>query len=318
MGKRSEDNFSIDEDESETFSEEEIIVKKNVRPVRNTRKKIKYTIDNNYSDNSEYEDFEDILTERDIDDFDQDNLSDIQPSKIKSGKKAVERKPTAPKNLSKRNVANTSIASTDIQKAIYDYMKIQNRPYSIQNVVDNLHNIYSKKQVTEEMERLAVEGKFICKEYGKQKVYLVNQSEYQELNKEEMAELDKEISNLEDINRQLEIRLKSLKQETRNLSAPIPLDVLDDKISQMELKNSELLNEIGSKEKLIGDNTQNISIDELQKLKSEYQSLQARWKKYKNACKQAIDILCESMDQKVEIIEITSDLLEEIGIELDP
>ncbi|KAL7068137.1 hypothetical protein ACR3K2_14070 [Cryptosporidium serpentis] len=313
MGKRSEDNFSIDEDESETFSEEEVIVKKkNVRPVRNVRKKIKYTVDNNYSDNSEYENFEDILTEKDTDDFDQDNFLDIQPSKIKSGKRAVEKKPTAPKNLSKRNVANTSIASTDIQKAIYDYMKIQNRPYSIQNVVDNLHNIYSKKQVTEEMERLAGEGKFICKEYGKQKVYLVDQSECQELNKEEMAELDKEIFNLEDINRQLEIRLKSLKQETRNLSAPIPLDVLDDKINQMELKNSEILNEIESKEKLIGDDVQKISIDDLQKLKSEYRSLQACWKKYKNACKQAIDILCESMDQKA------SDLLEEIGIELDP
>lgn len=153
---------------------------------------------------------------------------------------AKKKKLSAPKNLTKRNVASSGGGSAhgDAGEAIFNYMKEQNRPYSVQNVVDNLHNAYSKKQVTDEMDRLAAEGKFVCKEYGKQKVYLIDQSDCKELNKEEMEALDKTISANESELNDLEARLKQLKQETRNISVPLPIDVLEERIEQESLKVS--------------------------------------------------------------------------------
>ncbi|KAH8581865.1 uncharacterized protein ELE39_003668 [Cryptosporidium sp. chipmunk genotype I] len=157
----------------------------------------------------------------------------------KGAKPTKKKKLSAPKNLTKRNVASSGgVAVGDAGEAIFNYMKEQNRPYSVQNVVDNLHNIYSKKQVTDEMERLATEGKFVCKEYGKQKVYLVDQSDCKELNKEEMEALDKSISLCESELNDLEVKLKQLKQETRNISVPLPINVLEEKIEQENLKVS--------------------------------------------------------------------------------
>lgn len=167
--------------------------------------------------------------------------SEEEEEEEKGSTKAVAKKKKliAPKNLTKRNVASSGGGASvhgDAGEAIFNYMKEQNRPYSVQNVVDNLHNVYSKRQVTDEMDRLAVEGKFVCKEYGKQKVYLIDQSDCKELNKEEMEALDKMISASESELSDLEARLKQLKQETRNISVPLPINVLEERIEQESLK----------------------------------------------------------------------------------
>ncbi|KAF7458324.1 putative Tat binding protein 1(TBP-1)-interacting protein [Cryptosporidium felis] len=217
--------------------------------------------------------------------------SDDDEKKSKSTKK---KKLTAPKNLTKRSVANTS---ESINEAIYNYMKEQNRPYSIQNVVDNLHNAYSKKQVTDEMDRLTTEGKFLCKEYGKQKVYLVDQSDCKELNKEEMEILDKNILSSEAELNDLEARIKLLKQETRNITVPLPIDVLEEKISQEQAKE-----EILRKEKLLDEDCEIIPVEKLKELKNELQKKQTKLKRLKSACKSVIDTFSESMERKVSLL----------------
>ncbi|KAH7650015.1 hypothetical protein FG379_003095 [Cryptosporidium bovis] len=175
---------------------------------------------------------EDNETEEDMDDL-EDEFEGSKGGKKSTGKneKAVKKKPAAPKNLTKRNVVMNNGDGNNVSEVIYNYMKDQNRPYSIQNVVDNLHNAYSKKQVTDEMDRLTLEGRFICKEYGKQKVYLFEQSQHKELNKDEIEELDKQISIHESELNDLEAKLKQLKQETRNITVPLPIEVLEEKIA---------------------------------------------------------------------------------------
>lgn len=42
---------------------------------------------------------------------------------------------------------------------IYDYMKTQNRPYSVNDIVRNLHNEYSKAVVQQTMDQLVADGK---------------------------------------------------------------------------------------------------------------------------------------------------------------
>ena len=152
-------------------------------------------------------------TKKKAKDIDSTQMGSEDEEDEKKSKTVKKKKLATPKNLTKRAVAN---AGGNIGEAVYNYMKEQNRPYSIQNVVDNLHNAYSKKQVTDEMERLASDGKLLCKEYGKQKVYLIDQADCKELNKEEMEVLDQNITKSETELADLETKLKALKHETRN------------------------------------------------------------------------------------------------------
>jgi len=47
--------------------------------------------------------------------------------------------------------------------AVYKYMKMQNRPYSVNDIVTNLHNEYNKTMVQKAMEQLVTDGKLFEK-----------------------------------------------------------------------------------------------------------------------------------------------------------
>ncbi|KAJ1609365.1 putative coiled coil protein [Cryptosporidium canis] len=227
---------------------------------------------------------------------------DSEEEEERGAKASKKKKLTAPKNLSKRNIASSGSGGAgagDAGEAIFSYMKEQNRPYSVQNVVDNLHNVYSKRQVTDEMDRLAAEGKFICKEYGKQKVYLVDQSDCKELNKEEMEALDKMISASESELNDLETKLKQLKQETRHISVPLPIEVLEERIDQESRKNESLREEISRKEKLLDGDCEVVPVEKLKELKNTLLKKQAKLKSLKSTCKSVLDTFSESMERKV-------------------
>ncbi|KAJ1606711.1 putative coiled coil protein [Cryptosporidium canis] len=224
---------------------------------------------------------------------------DFDSDEERGAKASKKKKLTAPKNLSKRIIASSGGGGGGAGDAIFSYMKEQNRPYSVQNVVDNLHNVYSKRQVTDEMDRLAAEGKFVCKEYGKQKVYLVDQSDCKELNKEEMEALDKMISASESELNDLEAKLKQLKQETRHISVPLPIEVLEERIGQESLKNESLREEISRKEKLLDGDCEVVPVEKLKELKNTLLKKQAKLKSLKSTCKSVLDTFSESMEKKV-------------------
>ena len=61
-------------------------------------------------------------------------------------------------------------ALTNITK----YMEAQNRPFSAQNMVDNLSGRIRINQAKTLMDQLADSSILTCKEYGKAKVYIIN------------------------------------------------------------------------------------------------------------------------------------------------
>jgi len=48
-------------------------------------------------------------------------------------------------------------------EAVYNYMKIQNRPYTVNDIVTNLHNEYNKIAVQKAMDQLVADGKLFAK-----------------------------------------------------------------------------------------------------------------------------------------------------------
>ena len=64
----------------------------------------------------------------------------------------------------------------EARKEIAEYMERQNRPYSVQNIIDNLHGRVKKKQVEKITEGLVEEKVLTVKEYGKSKIFMINQA----------------------------------------------------------------------------------------------------------------------------------------------
>lgn len=68
----------------------------------------------------------------------------------------------------------------------------QNRPYSIQNIFDNLLQTIKKPVLQKLVEELVQEKEIVVKEYGKSCIYLVNQDKINVTSEEELKEIDEE------------------------------------------------------------------------------------------------------------------------------
>ena len=68
----------------------------------------------------------------------------------------------------------------EAKDAIQAYMRSQNRPYSIQNVMDNMHGRVPRKICQDVLDALTAEKHITEKEYGKAKIYLANQDDFPE------------------------------------------------------------------------------------------------------------------------------------------
>eukprot|EP00400_MALV-I_sp_L67-5_P000136 gene136-35_t len=97
---------------------------------------------------------------------------------------------------------------------VFEYMKDTNRPYSVQNVFDNLRGAVPKKQVEIIMEKLVSEQKLVKKMFGKFVVYLIEQSVFGDSGAAEIEALEKNVKALEE-------NLKSQKAEEGKVSAEI-------------------------------------------------------------------------------------------------
>lgn len=58
--------------------------------------------------------------------------------------------------------------------AIKEYMIKQNRPYSLQNIIDNLHGRIHRSICQKVLGDLEKEKVLTCKDFGSSKIYLAN------------------------------------------------------------------------------------------------------------------------------------------------
>ena len=62
-----------------------------------------------------------------------------------------------------------------VSSSVLDYLSVQNRPYSLNDIFLNLHRQHGKTQVQKALDKLVKEEKVNEKVNGKQKAYLVKQ-----------------------------------------------------------------------------------------------------------------------------------------------
>ncbi|XP_064617291.1 homologous-pairing protein 2 homolog [Liolophura sinensis] len=81
-------------------------------------------------------------------------------------------------------------------KAILAYLNRQNRPYSAIDIFNNLHKEFGKTAVVKGCESLAQDGKIREKTYGKQKVYVADQSQFADVDESEIQSMDKRVAEM--------------------------------------------------------------------------------------------------------------------------
>ncbi len=88
-------------------------------------------------------------------------------------------------------------------------MNQQNRPYSIQNIFDNLRKAVKKPALQKALDELVEEKLITCKEYGKSQIFLYNQSNIEEVPDEEIKKVDQ---NMMETKQKIETQKGDIKQ----------------------------------------------------------------------------------------------------------
>ncbi|XP_011871400.1 PREDICTED: homologous-pairing protein 2 homolog [Vollenhovia emeryi] len=197
------------------------------------------------------------------------------------------------------------MAETDV----YNCMKIQSKPYSVNDIVTNLYNKYNKSAVEKALNKLVSDGKVLEKVYGKQKIYCVVQEsthdvyEFMRIEKE----LESHANDFENKYREVakevkeqEALLASLKSTLTLEEAQKEKDTLQQSVRQLTHKLDELMES-------------DVSIEDLQKSKRKAQDNLDKYKreylKRKKMCVEIIDCILQNFSGSKD------ELYEEIGID---
>ncbi|KAL2734611.1 homologous-pairing protein 2 [Vespula maculifrons] len=191
---------------------------------------------------------------------------------------------------------------------VYKHLKIQNRPYSVNDIVLNLHNEFGKSAVQKAIDHLLAEGKIFEKVYGKQKVYCVVQDSTQDI--EELMRIDKELqahaneveTKYQDLEKEIKIQetlLKSLKSSITLEEARQEKVSLEESIKVLTNKLDKLIESTGSTDLTETKRKTQSSLDEYSR----------EYTKRKRLCTEIIDCILENYPGT------KSELYDEIGID---
>ena len=224
----------------------------------------------------------------------------------KNDAKSKTRGKSKDKSKVKKKEENTKI--DDPKQYVYDYMKAQNRPYSLQNIFDNLHGSIKKGQLGKILDSLVDEGSLIMKEYNS-KIYLFNQDKLEiKVSDSDINELQKEIDEKREENKQLKDEISSNNNELKLLTTTLTDDELKAKIKEMKKELAKM--------KLKVDDIKDNKIDpippeKMNEAKENFEKELKIYKKTKKICSEIISDISDGLELKLK------DTYEKIGIEND-
>lgn len=196
-------------------------------------------------------------------------------------------------NMGKKSKKDTQEEDPDSLK-IFEYLRSQNRPYSAQNVFDNLHGSIKKANCGKLLDSLVEKGEIIGKEYGKAKIYFYNQEKLQETNEEELRELQGNIEAAAGEGKALREDVVTKQKKLRDISSSLSNEEIETKLGSAQVSITELerkLNEL----KEAGT----VSLAEKESMLSLLKKNQAEELKRKRLCMSILNSLAEMTDETV-------------------
>ncbi|XP_012512128.1 PREDICTED: homologous-pairing protein 2 homolog isoform X2 [Propithecus coquereli] len=184
------------------------------------------------------------------------------------------------------------------------YLREQNRPYSAQDVFGNLQREHGlgKAAMVKALEQLAQQGKIKEKMYGKQKIYFVDQEQFDIVSDADLQCLDAKIVDLT-------AKVQSLQQTCRHMEAASALTT-----PEMQKEIEELKKECAvytERLKNIKAATNHVTPEEKEQVYRERQKYCKEWRKRKRMATELCDAILEGYPKS------KKQFFEEVGIETD-
>ena len=195
----------------------------------------------------------------------------------------------------------------DVERAVYEYMKSQNRPYSALDVFNNLHKKFGKTAVVKALESLAEKKKMLEKTYGKSKIYVIEQSQFSAVDDVKLKELDDKISMLHNSVNNLRSNWNESNSQLKSLTSSLTTE------NALVLRKT-LQEETGDLEKKLNRITSNsVCVDAVQKelANKNHKSMISQWRKRKRMTVDLINAVLEGYPKT------KKQFFEEVGIETD-
>ncbi|XP_068208895.1 homologous-pairing protein 2 homolog [Palaemon carinicauda] len=188
------------------------------------------------------------------------------------------------------------------------YMEQQNRPYSVNDIFMNLHKDIGKTAVQKALDQLVSDGILREKSYGKQKVYVYDQSHFPSFDEGKLKEMDAEIAQLNESIKENDKLCSEVEAKLRGLNSSLTTEEAMKKIAELEKEISTLQDKLTS---LQSTTTGLISKEEKDKIASESENMNKVWRKRKRMAMDILDAILEGYPKPKKV------LFEEIGVETD-
>jgi len=200
--------------------------------------------------------------------------------------------------------------TTSSVKAVYEFLRERNAPFSVQLLVDNLQTKKVKKsQVERSLDALVSEGKVTRKEFGKTKIFFLAQKSLEKATPEDLASLKSKAADLKGKVESERTSVASMKKELAKLSSELTDDETKEKIRECESSSKSMREKI---EKIKGNKGGSVSKESFTETKLKLQEYLVLWRKYKNIFNELWGTMLESMESVKE-----SKLRDDVGIETD-
>lgn len=191
--------------------------------------------------------------------------------------------------------------------AVLEYLMRQNRPYSVVDVFNNLHKEHGKTAVQKALEQLAADGKIKEKTYGKQKVYVADQSKLPAMDDGQLKEMDLKIGQLTESLQSKQASLKTAELELQAIGVTMTTESMKEEIINVKTE----IEKLKIKLQTLMETPNLVSKEERDIMFKEHTKYVAEWKKRKRYVTDIIDQILEGYPKSKEA------LLEEVGIETD-
>lgn len=194
---------------------------------------------------------------------------------------------------------------------VYKFMKIANRPFSVNDVFSSLQREgVGKSAVEKALDQLVKENKIFMKLNGKQKIYcLIQPDSATAEDQKEIQSIDEEMLETNLVLRQVEDKFKESEVELKMLRGSISTEEAKIKVIEIEKAVAELKSKL---DKLSSKNVgSNLSEKEKEQVKKDYEKVTKEYRKRKRLCMDILDSILENYPKPKKA------LFEDIGIETD-
>lgn len=189
---------------------------------------------------------------------------------------------------------------------VLEYMKRQNRPYNVTDLVTNFHNTIGKTVLAKILEKLVKEGALVEKTYGKQTIYVANQDMDEDYSPENMEAMDARISELKLEEQELREKYKQVQNKMNKLKSSLTMKELAKEIKSTKEEIKGLTKRVQSLE----SGTKKVDPKERKRVDKEHGEKTRLLKQRKNLCMEIVNVMSEGMSLH------PREVIEEAGLDI--